>query len=279
MTTKWVKVLDTKFYTEGPGLDRAGNLYFTTLQGKVVLKRDADGKVSQWAALTCPNGQRIMEDGSHLICETGEKSIVKLDDQGALMETMVHMNCGGYPFEAPNDLILDKDEGLYFTDSVRYIGQVFYISKKGEEKRVLSDLDYPNGIAISADGQNLFIAESYTNRILTVRLEEPGIPMGKPEVFAELPFNPSPPDSNRMPFTSNLPDGIAFDDTGFLWVAHYGMGALQVLNPDGSLERTVPTGIPATSNLIFDSTFENIYVTGGSSEPGPGMVHKVIIEK
>lgn len=263
------------FYTEGPGLDPAGNLYFTTLTGGVILRIDPEGEVSTWAQLKCPNGQRILPNGHHLVCETGMQAVIELDDQGQQISYKARKVCAGYAFEAPNDLIVDDQGGIYFTDSVRHRGQVFYIDKNGREKRVLSQLDYPNGIALSPAGRRLLVAESYTNRILVVELSEPGIPKQPYEVFTDLPANPLPPDPKNMPNTANLPDGIAFDGQGRLWVAHYGMGALQVISRSGEHLASVPTGIPATSNLCFTPDFKAVYVSGGSGEPGPGMIHKL----
>jgi gluconolactonase len=272
-------VLNLAFYTEGPGLDAFGNLFFTTLRGGAIMKMDPEGKVSRWAQMSCPNGQKILPNGHHLVCETGLKAVVELDSAGHLIRQSTWKICAGRAFSSPNDLIVDEQGGFYFTDSVRHRGQVFYVGASGQEKRVLSQLDYPNGIALSKDGQQLFVAESYTNRILVVELAEAGIAPKEPEVFIDLPLNPLPLDPERMPFTANLPDGIAFDDLGRLWVAHYGMGALQVVDQGGKHLATVPTGIPATSNLCFRPDFNSIYVSGGSGEPGPGMIHKIIIDR
>lgn len=277
MKTRWEKIIDHKYYTEGPGVDSDGNIYFTTLKGGSIMRLDINNTLCQWSSLSCPNGQRILANGHHLVCEVNMQAITEVDRYGDFVRTIVQGTCAGIPFTTPNDLIVDQFGGCYFTNSVRYNGQVFYVDPKGNEYQVLSGLDFPNGIAISPDGTNLLIAESYTNRILTVGLASPGMAKGKYEVFADLPQNPLPLDHNRAPYTANLPDGIAFDHVGRLWVAHYGMGALQVLDVNGVHLHSVPTGIPATSNLCFSKNNDTIYVTGGSAEPGPGMLHKITI--
>lgn len=278
MRTHWKKILDVEYYTEGPGLDAPGNLYFTTLTGGRIMKLTPEGAVIPWTRLQCPNGQRILKNGRHLVCDTLARAIVELDSAGNVLGDKVKTTCANHSFEAPNDLIMDSSGGFYFTDSVRHVGQVFYVGPDGRENRVLENLDYPNGIVLSPDNQKLFIAESYTNRILVAELEEPGVVKSFPDVFIDLPSNPNSFDLQRMPFTANLPDGIAFDDRGRLWVAHYGMGALQVIDSAGQLIDTVETGIPATSNLCFSPDYKSVYVTGGRGEPGPGMIHQIFIE-
>lgn len=278
LNSYWEKICDLEYYTEGPGSDAEGNLYFTTLTGGLIMKMDNKGMISEWSRLKCPNGQRILNNGHHLVCDTLAKAIVELDSEGNALGSIVEATCANRSFEAPNDLIPDEHGGFYFTDSVRHRGQVFYVGRDGQEKLVLANLDYPNGIVLSHNGENLYVAESYTNRILVVELAEPGVIQSPAEVFVDLPSNPHPLDLNRMPYTANLPDGIAFDEDGRLWVAHYGLGALQVVDSGGQVIDSVSTGIPATSNLCFSADHKSIYVTGGSGEPGPGMVHKIIIE-
>lgn len=172
------------------------------------------------------------------------------------------------PVRCPSDIVVDQ-HGFYFTDSVRHHGAVFFVGFDGKRKVVAKNLDYPNGIALSPDGIHLVVAESYRNRVLIIELDDPGHMKGEVEVFASLPFNPI----NKK--TGNLPDGVAFDPVGRLWVAHYGMQAVRVLSSSGDLLVTYDTGIPLTSNICFSGG--SIIVTGGFDEPGPGRLSKIPI--
>jgi gluconolactonase len=70
----------------------------------------------------------------------------------------------------------------------------------------------------------------------------------------------------------NQPDGICLDAAGNLYVAHYGMGQVQVLNPAGSLIRRYQTGLMLTSNVAFGGpNGEQLFVSGSvkpDSTPG-----------
>ncbi|GAA5221525.1 SMP-30/gluconolactonase/LRE family protein [Membranihabitans marinus] len=278
VATRWEKYLDLDYYTEGPGLDTEGNLYFTTLTGGYIMKVSKGNPPRQWAQSPCPNGQRILSDGSHLVCETAHHEIVQFNAYGQKIKTWVAGLCAGEKVYSPNDLTIDESQGFYFTDSIRHYGKVFFVGWDGREEVIATDVDYPNGIALDAQSEWLYIAESHSNSILRVKLAGPGKGKGKPEVFTVLPFNPRPLDENHLPLTANLPDGIAFDQQGRLWVAHYGMNALQIIDGDGQWIGSAETGIPATSNLCFSKDFNSIYVTGGMGEPGPGRVHIIYIE-
>jgi gluconolactonase len=58
---------------------------------------------------------------------------------------------------------------------------------------------------------------------------------------------------------------MALDAEGNLYVAHYGMGQVQVLSPEGKLLRTYPGGNLLTSNVAFAGPdLDQLYVTGGT---------------
>lgn len=256
------------FYTEGPVRDKLGRYYFTDLSGGRVWRMSPEGRsLKVWATSTCPNGQAITREGHHLICDSKEHVVKRFDAKGRLIRYEVNESCAGIPVHVPNDVIVDRSGGFYFTDSVREDGRVFYKSSAGNCHEVAQGYDYPNGLVLSTDERYLFIAESYRNRILRITLDKPGR-MGYWEVWCDLPQHPSGTTG------TNLPDGLAMDGMGRLWVAHYGMGAVQVVGTDGKLLASVATGLPLTSNvcLIDDIT---LLVTGGITEPGPGAVARI----
>ena len=257
----------SNFYTEGPAIDKEGNIYYTTLSGSKIMKISTEGVVSVWAETACPNGQKILVDGDHLVCDSKLGKIIRFDSSGKKIEDVAFGKCEGIAIETPNDLIIDEDSGFYFTDSKRFTGSVFFFHKNGKNNLIATNLDYPNGICLSKDKTKLFISESYKNRILVIDLKEPGSPNGSPQVFCDLPFN----DNNSL--TGNLPDGILIDDLDRLWVAHYGMQAVQCISSQGVVISSVETGIPLTSNICFTKDNKGLIVTGGSGEPGPGNVH------
>ena len=271
--------LTTHFYTEGPGVDKAGNLYFTTITGGKIMKLTPGGTLEEWATGGYPNGQRILSNGDHLVCDSKTGEVVRFASNGQRIRTEARGAIAGLPINQPNDLAIDEDHGFYFTDSTRHDGKVFYSGFGGSQKVVAYPLDYPNGIVLTPDRKALLVAESYRNRILRIRLQEVGVAQGKPEVFIELPRNNAPYDSDNVAETGNLPDGLALDRFGNLWVAHYGMQALQVVSLSGALMASLDTGIPATSNLCFSTDYKHVFVTGGIKEPGPGLVHTLTIRR
>ncbi len=263
-------LVNLPWYTEGPVCDKDGNIYFTTLKGGVIMKIEPHGKLSNWAKAKCPNGQFILPDGDHLVCDSDNKSVSRYSANGEFKKYDIKDTCDNHPVHTPNDLVADAAGGVYFTDSIRETGSVFYYSPHGDERRVAGGIDFPNGIALSADEKLLLVAESYANRILVFPIQSPGIIEKGKEVFAALPTHPS------GELIKNLPDGIRIDEKGNVWVAHYGMQAVQVLSPEGILINTVRTEFPLTSNLCLAGN--SLVVTGGYEEPGPGGLSRIKIK-
>lgn len=79
-----------------------------------------------------------------------------------------------------------------------------YDSRNNEVQVLLSGLSFPNGVAISADGSYLLIAESTTCRILRYKLQQAS---DGAEVLVQLP---------------GFPDNIEPSPRGGFWVAIYG---------------------------------------------------------
>jgi gluconolactonase len=257
------KLADLLFYTEGPVADSAGDYFCTTLTAGIILKVNGEGKVFEWARCPSPNGQIILSDDIHLVCDS-VNGIMRFDSNGRWIKNDAGKTCAGEQVFSPNDLCCDKAGNIYYTDSVRNTGKVCYKGSDGEERILASGLDFPNGIVISKDEKTLFVAESYKNRILGIALDD----NNKTEVFSDLPKNPSGGE------IGNLPDGLEIDEEGMIWVAHYGMGAIQVLSSDGVLKKTIKTGLPLTSNLSFIDQHSLLF-TGGYKEPGPGGLFKI----
>lgn len=268
--TRIEKIADLPFYTEGPAIDSKGNIYCTTLAGGSILKIDAQDKITEWAQSACPNGQIILSGDEHLICDIKLGAIRRFDSHGRFVKNEVEGYCSGIPVYSPNDLVTDSDGNIYFTDSIRNKGKVCFLGIDGQQRILVGNLDYPNGLVLSYDQKVLYVAESYKNRIIKIDLESPGLAKGSTNVFAELPRHHSSKEQD------NLPDGLTLDNNKNLWVAHYGMQAIHKLSPKGRLLFSINTTMPFTSNLVFADE-RTLIITGGYGEPGPGALFKIYL--
>ena len=253
-----VEIVRTDDYSEGVVIDHDGNMYFS--HQKVITVVTPDGSHRVWAETGAPNGHKVLADGTHLVCDASHHAVLRLDAEGKMMEP-ASKECDGKPLRGPNDLTLDPEGGFYFTDPggsgiSELIGTVHYVDASGKTHLVTGGLAYPNGIVLTPDRKRLLVAESQKNRILLYEVLSPG-KVGPMKVFADLP-------TKEGEQTDNQPDGICLDAAGNLYVAHYGMRQVQVLDPSGKLIRRYPGGNLTTSNCAFGGPkLDQLFVTGG----------------
>jgi gluconolactonase len=257
-----VEVVRTGDFSEGVVVDHDGNLYFS--HGKLITKTTPDGRAVTWAELGEPNGHKVLGDGTHLVCDPGRHAVLRLDADGRVLGEASKAS-EGQPLKTPNDLTLDVPHGgFYFTDPGEWDpkntkGKVHYVDAAGTTRTVAGGLSFPNGIVLRPDGKELLVSESFKNRVLAYPVQAPG-KLGPPRVFVELP-------AKGEGQIDNQPDGMALDAAGNLYVAHYGMRQVQVVDPQGRIIRRYPGGNLETSNVAFAGpNLDQLYITGG--QPG-----------
>lgn len=253
--------LHTKFeFTEGPAADRHGNVYFTDIPANKIYKVDSQGKLSVFKdPSNHANGLMINSKGEIVACEMDGR-IVALTPAGQLR--VIADKYEGQRFNAPNDLVIDKQGGIYFTDPIfrapKPLPQgklaVYYISSAGTVTRLIDDLPNPNGVILSPDEKTLYV-----------------IPSGQADMMAYPVLGPGKLGPGRVFFTLKQPegkkntggDGLTVDTKGNLYITS-GLG-LQVVTPAGKL-----LGIIAFPEQPANVTFagprnRTLYVTARKS--------------
>ena len=268
---KIVKLFEVPNYCEGVVFDHAGNGFIS--HGEVITKFSPDGKNAVWAKTGAPNGHKVLADGTHLVCDGSQHAVLHLDADGKVLGK-ASAECDGKPLRAPNDLCLDPKSGFYFTDpgdsdDKKVIGTIHFVDAAGKTHLVAQKLAFPNGIVLRPDGKTLLVAESKRNRVLAYAVTAPG-KVGPLKVFADLP-------KKAGEQIDDQPDGMCLDVEGNLYVAHYGMKQVQVLDMDGNVIRRYPGGNLTTSNVGFGGPkMDQLYITGGlGKEAGAGGLFRI----
>lgn len=268
------KLFEVPSYCEGIVFDHEGNGYIS--HGKVITRFTPVMKTSIWTETGAPNGHKVLADGTHLVCDASQHAVLHLDANGKVLGK-ASSECNGKQLRGPNDLTLDPKGGFYFTDpggsdDKKLIGTVHYVDADGKTHLVAKGLAFPNGIVLRPGGKVLLVAESKKNRVLAYEVLSPG-KVGPMKVFADLPNK----ESEQI---DNQPDGMCLDADGNLYVAHYGMKQVQVLDPEGKLIRRYPGGNMTTSNVGFGGPkMDQLYITGGlGAEAGRGGLFRIQLE-
>lgn len=195
-------------FTEGPLFLEDGTLLMVDAWASRILRQRPGGEFEDLEHQTRkPAGLALGTDGRLLIAEFGGNQVSALDLETSEAEVLAS-SFGGRPLNSPNDLIVDADGGIWFTDPAfleaprQRDQQVLYIGPDGALKRVAGDLRTPNGLAFSNDGRYLVVAEFFAGRLTRFEITGPG-EVGDRRVIAKVP----------------TPDGMCVDDDGLLYVA------------------------------------------------------------
>jgi gluconolactonase len=267
-------------FTEGPAVDRDGNVYFTEMVAQRIMKLSANGVLSTFREHSNnANGLLIDPQGRLVACEgagsdrTGvplkfKPQITRTDLRTGKMEVLAD-SYQGKPFVGPNDVTIDGKGRLYFTDLPG--GAVYRIDGPGKLARILAspEIQMPNGIQISPDDKRLYLIES--NRA-----------EGGARMIRAYDLNSDGSVGNMRVHYNFYPgrsaDGMSIDREGNLY-ASAGMNQLRgssetldtktgvyVISPQGSLLRFM--AIPEdfiTNNAFGGPDMKTLYVTAGKT--------------
>jgi gluconolactonase len=260
-----VKKLFTGFvYTEGPVADGQGNLYFADPKdgnGKIY-RLDAKGRLGVIVDKSGrANGLKINSAGEIVACQQDGR-ITAFKPDGSTCRVLTSDFCGRR-YNAPNDLVIDAQDCIYFTDPYfdmkrllppQGVAAVYYRAPTGEVRRVIDNLRGPNGIALSPDQKTLYVVPSLERHVMAYSVLGPG-QLGAGRKFCRL----APSGIPLLP----IGDGCTVDDRGNLHVAT--MRGVQVFDPCGNLIQIIC--VPERpSNLTFGGpNRQTLYITAGRS--------------
>jgi gluconolactonase len=209
-------------FPEGPVALPGGEVVVVELRGGRVTGISPDGTKRTIATVGGgPNGAALGPDGALYVVNSGgfawshvgdlimpfaADGSTKPDDFNGGWIDRVDMASGGVetildsfeglPLCGPNDIVFDRDGGMWFTDFGKTrnrsmdLGAVYYAAADGSQVRcVANNLIGPNGIGLSPGGDRLYVAESYTGRVLQWTISGPGEVEGRSAVYISTPEN------------------------------------------------------------------------------------------
>lgn len=253
-------------FPEGPIAMPSGDVLLVEIARGTLSRVAPDGRVSIVAELGGgPNGAALGPDGHCYVCNNGgfawvERNgrlypgeqppdysggrIQRVDLANGRVETL-YESCDGRPLRGPNDLVFDRQGGFWFTDHGKTRSRdrdrtgVYYARADGSAIReVIFPLEGPNGIGLSADEEQLYVAETTTGRLWVYPVVAPG------EVSRERRLLPAIDGYY-------LYDSLAVDGDGNVCVATLIQGGISVVPPAGGPVRFVPMPDPLTTNICF----------------------------
>jgi len=222
--------------------------------GLIRLQSGATQKIKTGGA---PNGLACDAAGRIYFCDAEENAIRRLDPATGKIETLAS-ELDGLPLNKPNDLAFDANGNLIFTcprDSrTEPTGYVCCLTPSGNVTIIASELYFPNGLAFTADGDELIIAETYRQRLWR-GVWQSAEKQWHGKVWATgLDGAPGP-------------DGMAFANDGTLYVAVYGSSSIMCVDAAGNVIRKISLVGKNPTNCAFDPS-EKLGLVVSEAEQG-----------
>ncbi|MCR9138934.1 MAG: SMP-30/gluconolactonase/LRE family protein [Alphaproteobacteria bacterium] len=198
-----------------------------------------------------PHAMRIAPDGRHIIADYSG-GLVAIGDDNSIAS--LHRGLPEQPFLGLSDMAYTADGTLWLTDSGRTSlsdrsGRVYCLKPDGTLHLLLDCVPYPNGIAPTPDGTQIYVAATRANQIW--------------RFAADLPENGTPMVGTFLQLSGGLgPDGLASNEYGWLAVAQAQAGRAYVFTAlgDAIAEVRLPRGLWTTCVAFHPVRPERLYI-------------------
>jgi len=238
------KVGDGYAFTEGPAVDREGNVFFTDQPNNKIYKwKFGTGEITTFTESSGrANGLYFNREGDLIACADMENQLWSFDKEGN--PTVMIENFKGKNLNGPNDLWINPRGGIYLTDplyarkywerdpSMQQDGNhLYYLGSDGLQFfRVDENLVKPNGIVGTPDGKKLYVSDIGAKKTYVYDIEEDGYLI------------------NRQLFVDMGSDGMTIDNRGNLYLTGDGV---TIFNSKGDKIGHIPIDEKWTANVCF----------------------------
>lgn len=215
-------------HAEGLAIDPDGVVYCGGERGQIYRLELDGGKFEQVGETGgfCL-GMALSPAGDLFICDSKLAAVMRFDTKSGRVEKFAD-GADGHRMKIPNVPLFDAAGNLYVSDSYDFkvLGPgVFRFDTDGNGTLWCDqDFNFANGLAISPDGRSMYVAESFASAISRVPILEDGSAGPKAHVA----------------YAGKVPDGLACDADGRIYVASYEPSAIYRIDPaTGEVETVV----------------------------------------
>tara|TARA_R110002153_G_scaffold164504_1_gene317015 strand:- start:1439 stop:2347 length:909 start_codon:yes stop_codon:yes gene_type:complete len=245
-------------FTEGPASDKNGNVYFTDQPNDKIIKwNEADNTLSIFKEPAGRANGLYFDNNGNLLAAADDKNELWRINSNGIVDTLI-TNFEGKKLNGPNDIWVDLQGGIYFTDpyyqrpywerTTAEIEEknVYYISPDLKKITVAAtDLVQPNGIIGTPDGKTLYVADIGDQKTYSYTIQNNGTL------------------TNRTLFTDMGSDGMTIDNKGNIYLTGEGV---TIFNPKGEKIHHIPINEEWTANVTFGGKNQNIlFITAKGS--------------
>ena len=252
-----VLISDQFTFTEGPAVDKKGNIFFTDQPNDKIWKYGTDGMLSVFLDKTGrSNGLYFDKKGNLLACADENSELWSITPKKKI--TVIAKGYKGQRLNGPNDLWIAPNGGIYLTDpyyqrpywtrkTPEITGNKLYYLPKGKRELQIADESFntPNGIVGTPDGKYLYVAD--LGAVKTYRFTiQPDGSLNEKKLIAEQGS-----------------DGMTIDNKGNIYLTGNGV---TVYDPAGKKIAYIPVPARWTGNVCFGGKERNkLLITASKS--------------
>ena len=243
-------------FTEGPSVAPDGRVFFTDQPNDKIEIWSETGTITTFMK-PCErsNGTYFNKKGELVACADLHNRLVTFTMEKQ-MKTIAE-NYNGQPLNAPNDLWIAPNGGIFFSDpyyardywepgrkELQDKRGVYYLNPEGKVIRIIEDYKQPNGLIGTPDGKTLYVSDINDRKIWKYDIQADGTL------------------TNKTFFAPEGSDGMTIDNKGNVYLTNK---AVSVFDKTG--KKIAAIEIPEMpSNLCFGGKKRNIlFITARTS--------------
>ena len=234
-------------FAEGPAANNVGEFFFSDLQARRIYTLNDKGQPSVFLESSGgANGLFFDRSGNLIVCQGDLGRVVAISEQ--LGVTVLAESYAGKRFNKPNDLWIDSEGGIYFSDPaygtkpVQDGEHVYYISADhASVTRVINDMVRPNGLIGTPDGKVLYVADHGAGKVYVYDITSPGTL------------------ANKQVFVSKACDGMTMDRLRNIYITNE--SSVLVYSPSSELIQEIPVGGQVTNACFGGLGVSTLYIT------------------
>lgn len=252
-----IELVSSQFsFTEGPAADAFGNVYFTDQPNdKIYVWNWKTNQIEEFLDKTGrANGTFFDQKGNLLTCSDENGEIWKINEDG--VAEVLTTSFEGKRLNGPNDLWVDENNGIYFTDPL-YVRDywknfkqeiqeknLYYRNSDGKITK-LDTFTQPNGIVGSQKLKKIYVSDIDANKTYVYDIQGDGKLINK-KLFCNLGS-----------------DGMTLDNLGNLYLTGKGV---TVFNKNGEQIHHISVPENWTANVTFGGeNFSTLFITASKS--------------
>lgn len=240
-----------------------GRLWFSDMMAQAIKSVSLDGDLQTEIQLEDdrPGGTGWMPDGSMLVVSLGQRKVLRYFSDG---QVKVHADLSGLAIYNLNDMVVSTTGHAYVGDmgfdtgaeeAKRGLDSVvedhvtaglIHVTPDGQANIVADDMHFANGMAITPDGKTLIVAETMALRLTALDIAADGS-LSNRRVWADT--------------TPRLPDGIALDAGGAVWIACPHSGDCALVAEGGEVKDTITTNGMCFACMLGGENGKTLFMT------------------